>query len=49
MTLPSEIPAGASSSEIERLLEIGAGKGANYIELPGSIKRVDHPCEWRIH
>jgi RHS repeat-associated protein len=31
VTLPSEIPAGTSSSGVENLLEIGSGKGANSI------------------
>jgi RHS repeat-associated protein len=31
VTLPSEIPAGSSSSAVENLLEIGPGKGANSI------------------
>jgi RHS repeat-associated protein len=31
VTLPSEIPAGASGSDVESILEIGAGKGANSI------------------
>ena len=38
VTLPSQIPGGASSSTVESLLEIGPGKGANSItfQTPGS-------------
>jgi hypothetical protein len=38
VTTPSEVPAGATSSGIESLLEIGPGKGANSVtfETPNS-------------
>jgi hypothetical protein len=38
VTLPGEIPAGATQADVERILEIDAGKGANYIDIqvPGS-------------
>ncbi len=31
MTTPGEIPAGATSGQVESTLEIGAGKGANSV------------------
>jgi hypothetical protein len=33
VTLPSEIPVGASQESVEQLLEIEAGKGANYVDF----------------
>ena len=38
VTVPSEIPAGASSGTVEHLLEIGPGKGTNSVtfQMPNS-------------
>jgi hypothetical protein len=33
VTLPGEIPPGASPSDVEGLLEISPGKGDNYIDI----------------
>ncbi len=42
VTLPSEVPPGTSSEGVEKLLEIEAGKGANYVDVqvPSSLLEI---------
>jgi hypothetical protein len=43
VTLPSAIPSGASSFEIESLLEIGPGKGQNSITFETPTSNLEVP------
>jgi hypothetical protein len=43
VTLPSEIPGGASSSEVESILEIGPGKGGNSITFDTPTSNLEVP------
>jgi RHS repeat-associated protein len=43
VTLPSDIPAGTSSEGVEKLLEIEAGKGANYVDVPVASNLLGMP------
>jgi len=43
VTLPSEIPSGASGTQVESLLEIGPGKGANSITFDTPASNLNVP------
>lgn len=43
VTRPSEIPQGATPSQVEQVLEIDPGKGAHYIDLRVSFSQLTTP------
>jgi hypothetical protein len=48
VTLPSEIPAGATAFDIERLLEIDPGKAQNFIDFQARISQLGVPANGQL-